>query len=101
MLGDLIDGSRNGKQQNQARLEHWCLRRRADRRTSRSGWRRKVLEDPWLLAIVVLLVLAAGTAAAWLMLAIFHSPARFLSILETQGIAGLGETIVLFWQRLL
>jgi len=100
-LGDVIDSSRNGRRQNHARLEHWHLRRRNNRSGRRSGWVLNLGDDPWLLACIVLSGLAVCTAATWLMLAIFHTPARFLSILESQGIEGLGEAIILFWQRLI
>ena len=101
MLSDVIDSSRNRRRQNHARLEHRHLRRRDNRSGRCLGRVLNLGDDPWLLACLVLSGLAVCTAAAWLMLAIFHTPARFLSILEAQGIEGLGETIVLFWQRLL
>jgi hypothetical protein len=101
MLGDWIDGSRHGRKQDHHKLAHRHERHRDDRRhRSRSGWAGKRRADKWLLACVILLILAIGSSAAWLAQLVFPSPDRFLPILETQGIEGLREEITALWQRL-
>lgn len=100
MLGDLSDNSQNGTKHDQARLNHRHQSFRDDRRGRRSGWGRKFADDPWLLVCIVLSGLAVCTTAAWLLLAIFHTPSQLLAILESQGIEGLWTAITAFWQGL-